>query len=118
VAYPDELLDTAISLFRISPETQANLRRAVSSSYYALFHLLIGHACENWARPDQRARVARQLEHPRMKAVSKMCVGKLKARRPDQPSRTYLSSPKHFLNCRKSVMRLTTTSPEYSTRLK
>jgi predicted nucleic acid-binding protein len=35
--YPEELLDSAISLLRVTPQTpqtQANLRRAVSSAYY------------------------------------------------------------------------------------
>jgi ABC-type sulfate transport system substrate-binding protein len=66
MAYPDELLGSAISLVQVSPETQANLRRAVSTAYYALFHLLIGDACKNWSRPEQRARLARNFEHARM----------------------------------------------------
>lgn len=64
-----DLLDAAIELYRITPETQAALRRAVSTAYYALFHLIIETACENWPQP-QRSRVARQFEHKRMKDVS------------------------------------------------
>src|SRR5580658_3008387 len=33
---------------------QASLRRAVSTAYYALFHLLISEATLNWRRVDQR----------------------------------------------------------------
>jgi hypothetical protein len=76
--YPDELLESAVSLARARPETQANLRRAVSTAYYALFHLLVGDACKNWSRPEQRARLARKFEHARMLAASKQCVDRYK----------------------------------------
>ena len=78
MAYPYELLESAYSLVQVSPETQANLRRAVSSAYYALFHLLIGEACNNWSRSEQRGRLARKFEHPRMRDASKQCVDKYK----------------------------------------
>ncbi len=78
MAYPDELLESAISLVQVNPETQANLRRAVSSAYYALFHLLIGEACNNWSPPEQRGKLARKFEHPRMRDASKQCVDKFK----------------------------------------
>lgn len=74
MGYPDELLESAISLFQVTPETQANLRRAISSAYYALFHLLIGEACKNWARQEQRSRLARKFEHGRMLEASRRCV--------------------------------------------
>ena len=51
------------------PETQATLRRSVSTAYYALFHLIIETACMNRPQP-QRSKVARQLEHKRMKEMS------------------------------------------------
>jgi len=38
IGYRQELLESAISLFQVTPRTQANLRRAVSSAYYAIFH--------------------------------------------------------------------------------
>jgi hypothetical protein len=69
MSLPRDLLDAAIELYRIKPETQAALRRSVSTAYYALFHLIIETACENWPQP-QRSRVARQFEHKRMKDVS------------------------------------------------
>ena len=74
MGYPEELLESAISLFQVTPQTQANLRRAVSSAYYALFHLLIGEACQNWVRQEQRARLARKFEHGRMLEASRRCV--------------------------------------------
>lgn len=42
-----DLLDQAVSLAKLDAEKpkQANLRRAVSSTYYALFHLLVDEAC-------------------------------------------------------------------------
>jgi hypothetical protein len=50
---------------------QASLRRAVSTAYYALFHLLINSAVANWSRPKLRHKVARAFEHTNMKDVSK-----------------------------------------------
>ena len=45
---------------------QPSLRRAVSTAYYALFHLLIADFVLNWKRPDQRVRLGRMFEHRRM----------------------------------------------------
>ena len=39
------------------------MRRAVSTAYYALFHLLVGEAVSNWKRSDQRAKLARTFDH-------------------------------------------------------
>ena len=48
---------------------QASLRRAVSTAYYALFHLLIHEATRNWKRAAQRPLLARAFEHGKMKAA-------------------------------------------------
>ena len=48
---------------------QASLRRAVSTAYYALFHLLIDEAVGNWAVARQRSRLARTFDHGSMKRV-------------------------------------------------
>lgn len=48
---------------------QASLRRAVSTAYYALFHLLIYEATRNWRRPAQRQLLARAFEHGKMKSA-------------------------------------------------
>ncbi|MCC6368832.1 MAG: hypothetical protein IT165_35370 [Bryobacterales bacterium] len=47
------------------------MRRAVSTAYYALFHLLINSAVANWNRWELRHKVARAFEHNNMKEVSK-----------------------------------------------
>ena len=49
---------------------QASLRRAVSTAYYALFHLLIQEATWNWKRANQRDLLARLFEHGKMKNAS------------------------------------------------
>ncbi len=68
--YPAELLASAIALWEVQPQTQANLRRAVSTAYYAIFHLLIDEGCRNWARPEQRDRLSRMFEHRTMATAS------------------------------------------------
>src|SRR5271168_1473176 len=50
---------------------QASLRRAVSTAYYALFHLLIHDFVANWKARAQRDKLARLFEHGRMKNASK-----------------------------------------------
>jgi uncharacterized protein (UPF0332 family) len=68
----DDLLEQANHLAnreRKKPR-QASLRRAVSTSYYALFHLLVWEATQNWKRVDQRAMLARFFEHGKMKDAS------------------------------------------------
>jgi uncharacterized protein (UPF0332 family) len=50
---------------------QASLRRAVSTAYYALFHLLISDFVTNWKVLSQRDKLARLFEHGRMKGASK-----------------------------------------------
>jgi uncharacterized protein (UPF0332 family) len=52
----------------INPK-QASLRRAVSTAYYALFHLLIDEAVSKWAVERQRSILARTFEHGKMKGI-------------------------------------------------
>src|SRR5277367_3991443 len=69
--FPDDLLEQAKHLAnreRRKPR-QASLRRAVSTAYYALFHLLISEATLNWRRPEQRHLFARMFEHGKMKSA-------------------------------------------------
>jgi hypothetical protein len=70
MVYSRELLESAAALCQAVPETQANLRRAVSTAYYALFHFLVEEACGNWVRLEQRSKVARMFEHKNMLAAS------------------------------------------------
>ena len=73
MAYHDELLQQATELVHKNPNnpTQADLRRSVSSAYYALFHLLIFEACSNWSHDSSRPGLARMFDHGLMKKVSK-----------------------------------------------
>jgi uncharacterized protein (UPF0332 family) len=70
--YPDDLLEQAKHLANREKKRprQVSLRRAVSTAYYALFHLLIHEATLNWKRVNQRALLARLFEHGRMKSAS------------------------------------------------
>jgi hypothetical protein len=52
---------------------QASLRRAVSTAYYALFHLLATETTKNWKRPAERFTLARMFEHTSM---GKVCATK------------------------------------------
>jgi len=55
MAFPDDLLELAQQLADLHPESphQASLRRAVSTAYYALFHLLISEATTNGSLSGQ-----------------------------------------------------------------
>ena len=46
------------------------MRRAVSTAYYALFHLLISEAVANWHRTSLRTALGRAFDHNIMKAAS------------------------------------------------
>jgi len=72
MAYHDDLLGQAFRLVHNEPRNprQASLRRAVSTAYYALFHLLIGEAVANWSRVNLRAALGRAFDHGVMKAAS------------------------------------------------
>lgn len=75
MAYPEDLLEQAQHLAQREPKRpkQASLRRAVSSAYYALFHLLISETVKNWKRPKERYTLARMFEHM---AMGKVCTKK------------------------------------------
>jgi uncharacterized protein (UPF0332 family) len=69
--FPEDLLEQAYDLAHketASPK-QASLRRAVSTAYYALFHLLIDDAVSKWAVQRQRSILARTFDHGRMKGI-------------------------------------------------
>jgi len=72
MAFHDDLLEQAQHLANRehSHPRQASLRRAVSSAYYALFHLLITEAVSKWKITGQRPQLARIFEHARMNAAS------------------------------------------------
>lgn len=73
MAYSDDLLQHAVFLSELDTPNepkQVDLRRAVSASYYALFHLLTTEAALNWKHPGQRDRFARLFDHGRMKTCA------------------------------------------------
>ena len=69
MAFADDLLEQAKHLANREPKRprQASLRRAVSTAYYALFHLLISDAIRNWRIASQRNKLARAFDHGTMK---------------------------------------------------
>jgi len=96
---PDHLLEQAQHLAsreRKRPR-QASLKRAVSTAYYALFHLLISEATSNWKRADQRYQLARAFDHGRMKSACDARRSQLRAyfKTSPQPSKE-LDVAKHL----------------------
>jgi hypothetical protein len=79
MAFPDDLLKLAQDLANLHPKSphQASLRRAVSTAYYAIFHLLISEATANWARPELRATLGRCFDHGPMKTASETKVSQI-----------------------------------------
>jgi len=69
--FPNDLLEQARHLANREPKRpkQASLRRAVSTAYYAIFHLLSIETAKNWKRPAERSTVARMLDHGPMVRV-------------------------------------------------
>ena len=69
--FPNDLLEQAYHLASREPKRpkQASLRRAVSTAYYALFHLLSSETAKNWRRPAERSTLARMFEHGSMARV-------------------------------------------------
>jgi hypothetical protein len=51
----------------IAESRPSSQRRAVSTAYYAVFHLLVEDFVSNWPFPDQRARLARMFDHRKMR---------------------------------------------------
>src|SRR5579859_5592687 len=72
MAFHDDLLRQSLQLIHNEPRNpkQASLRRAVSTAYYALFHLLISEAVSNWSRVSLRTALGRAFDHNTMKAAS------------------------------------------------
>ena len=46
---------------------ESSMRRAISTAYYAVFHLLIADFVEHWDLETQRARLARMFNHQKMR---------------------------------------------------
>jgi len=72
MAFHDDLLTQAGELIhKNEPKSpQADLRRAVSTAYYALFPLLISETTLNWGRDSSRDAFGRIFEHALMRKAS------------------------------------------------
>ena len=94
MSHAEELLELAqdiANLYRQEPR-QSSLRRAVSTAYYAFFHLLISEATANWSRPELRGALARVFDHGPMKQAADKKRSELtsyfKRKPPEGPERT------------------------------
>jgi hypothetical protein len=77
MAIADELLTEAGACLKVG-SSQAVVRRSMSTSYYALFHLLVQDAAGRWAGGYQeRSVLERAFNHGSMKNVSKLFAGKV-----------------------------------------
>src|SRR5271155_1029818 len=87
MAFAHDLLELAQDLANLHSENprQANLRRAVSTAYYALFHLLISEAIVNWNRLEVRPALGRIFDHGKMKAACEAKVRELTSYFKDSP---------------------------------
>jgi uncharacterized protein (UPF0332 family) len=71
MSFPDELLELAHHLARREQRhpKQASLRRAVSTAYYAVFHLIVWEGASKWKVERQRSMLARTVDHSKVLAV-------------------------------------------------
>ncbi len=95
MAYADDLLHLAIEIanFRRTDAHQASLRRALSTAYYALFHLLVSDAISDCRDPHLRAALARLFDHGPMRKASEDKVSELKGfskQRPPEGSEQFV----------------------------
>ena len=70
MAFHDELIAQAYKLVK-DPDSQADLRRSVSTAYYALFHLLVSETVAFWSLDSSRNALARMFDHKTMKNASR-----------------------------------------------
>ncbi len=88
----NDLLEQAIQLVEMDPRRpkQANLRRAISASYYALFHLLTSEASAVYISDFQMlARISRTYNHGEMKKVSSFFANNKLPKALQPPTGTY-----------------------------
>ena len=70
MTFHEELLGLAGELIHRNEPSQAHLRRAVSTAYYAFFHLLVSEATLNWKRDSSRDALGRMFDHGLMRKVT------------------------------------------------
>jgi uncharacterized protein (UPF0332 family) len=65
----DDLLDDArhLALKGSSEKRPSCMRRAISTAYYAVFHMIVEDFVEHWPFTDQRARLGRIFTHQKMR---------------------------------------------------
>ncbi len=69
------------------------LRRAVSTAYYAIFHLLISDATRNWQHEELRPEFGRLFDHGRMRTAS----NEMQAQMARQSAKSLKGTPEHSL---------------------
>jgi uncharacterized protein (UPF0332 family) len=81
--FAQDLLEQSRHLANREPRRprQASLRRAVSTAYYALFHLLTTAAVSDWRIARHRSKLARAFEHGKMKSACSDTVKQLRSRK-------------------------------------
>jgi len=69
VGLADDLLQDSHFLWDkgVAENRQSFMRRAISTAYYAAFHLFVDDFIEHWEFPDQRARLGRMFSHSGMR---------------------------------------------------
>jgi len=69
MALADDLLEDARHLAAKGDveKRKSCMRRAISTAYYAVFHLLVEDFVEHWEFEDQRARLGRMFNHNQMR---------------------------------------------------
>ena len=79
MALADELLELAQRLVDLDGDEprEATARRAISTAYYALFHLLVAEGTLNWNRPEFRPSLGRMFEHGQMRSASAKIISHL-----------------------------------------
>jgi len=79
MAYADDLLQLACEIANLHPNEahQSSLRRALSTAYYALFHLLISEAVASCGDPQLRAVLSRMFDHGPMRKASDAKISEL-----------------------------------------
>jgi uncharacterized protein (UPF0332 family) len=86
----DDLLQLAEELSNLHAPNhrQVDLSRAVSTAYYALFHLLISEATANWREEGLRPILGRIFEHGKMKSACEAKISELNSYFEGKPVRS------------------------------
>jgi uncharacterized protein (UPF0332 family) len=80
MAYAEDLLQLAVEIAKLRQNDahQPCLRRALSTAYYALFHLLISDAVASCGDPQLHAALSRIFDHGSMRQASDKKASELK----------------------------------------